>query len=130
LLEIFVHSPLIKFDAEIAQTLLTMIKDPAINNTTLSLIIKLLAQREHFKLLDGIITRRDLLKRLVESIEGRLDNKTFKAFRKSDSLNQWCGEVLSSEPVDDLLHYELAVLSVAGKQKETFGDNLIQIKDQ
>jgi hypothetical protein len=48
--------------------LLDRIKEPTLNNTTLSLIIKLLAQRQHFKLLDGIITRRDLLKRFVEAI--------------------------------------------------------------
>ena len=110
--------------------MLERIKEPTLNNTTLSLIIKLLAQREHFKLLDGIIGRRELLKRLVESIEGRLNNKTFKTFRRSDTLKQWCGEILSSEPVDDVLHYELAVLSVTGKHHSLFGDNLLQIKDQ
>ena len=67
-------------------------------------------------MLDGIVTRRSLLKQFVEGIETRLNNKTFKAFRKSENLKHWCAEVLSSEPVDDLLHYELAVVSVAGKQ--------------
>lgn len=68
LLHIFINSPLIKFDANITQGLLDRIKEPTLDNTTLSLIIKLLAQRQHFKLLDGIITRRDLLKRFVEAI--------------------------------------------------------------
>jgi hypothetical protein len=111
------------------QLLLGELKDPSTNNTTVSLIVKLLAQREHFHLLDGIITRRDLLKQFVEGIETRLNNKTFKTFRKSENLKHWCAEVLSSESVDDLLHYELAVVSVTGKQERIFGDNLIQIKD-
>lgn len=111
------------------QLLLGELKDPSTNNTTVSLIVKLLAQREHFHLLEGIITRRDLLKQFVEGIETRLNNKTFKTFRKSENLKHWCTEVLSSEAVDDLLHYELAVVSVTGKQERLFGDNLIQIKD-
>jgi hypothetical protein len=33
-----------------------------------SLIVKLLAQRDHFRLLDGFITRRELLSSFVQAL--------------------------------------------------------------
>jgi hypothetical protein len=74
LLDAFISCPLIKFNAEIVQVLLSQITDPKLDNSTLSRIIKLLAQREHYQLLQGIITRRELLKKLVGAIEKRLDS--------------------------------------------------------
>lgn len=128
-MEGFINSPLIKFNADIVQLLLTQIADPQLNNSTFSRIVKLLAQREHYQLLQGIITRRELLKKLVEGIESRLDNQTFHTFRRSDVLKFWIGEVWDSEPHDEQLYYELAVLAVAGKQKRAFGDCLLRLKD-
>lgn len=129
LLNTFINSPLIKFNADIVNLLLSQIADPQLNNSTLSRIIKLLAQRDHYHLLQGIITRRELLKKFAEGIEKRLDSQTFKTFRRSDVLKQWLGEVLDSEPHDEQLYYELAVVAVAGKQKHAFGDCLLRIKD-
>lgn len=128
LLEVLIANPLIKFDANITEWLLAQIADPTTINTTLSLIVKLLAQRDHYHLLTGI-TRRELLRRFVQAIEARLDAKTFKVFRRSDSLRHWCTEILASEQLDEHLHYKVAVLSVAGKHETLFGDNLVLLKD-
>ena len=129
LLDAFILSPLIKFNADIVQLLLSQIADPQLYNSIFSRIIKLLAQREHYQLLQGIITRRELLKKFVEGIEKRLDSETFKTFRRSDVLKHWIGEIWDSEPHDEQLYYELAVLAVAGKQKRAFGDSLLRLKD-
>lgn len=44
-------------------------------------------------------------------------------------MKQWLGEVLSSETLDEVLHYEVAVLSVTGKHQDLFGDSLLLLKD-
>jgi hypothetical protein len=58
LLNVFIQSPLIKFNDQILQSLLTTLADINTPNTTASLIVKLLTQRQHYRLFEDIITRR------------------------------------------------------------------------
>ena len=68
LLDIFLVSPLIKFDKQIVDSLINDIKDPSNPQTTFSLLYKVLAQRQAFGLLDGIVTGRELLGHIIESL--------------------------------------------------------------
>ncbi len=68
LLDIFLVSPLIKFDKEIVDSLINDIKDPSNPQTTFSLLYKVLAQRQAFGLFDGIVTGRELLGHIIESL--------------------------------------------------------------
>ena len=68
LMNILINSPLIKFDAEIVGFLLSELKDVNTSSTTFSLIVKLLTQRQHYHLIDEFVTRRDLLKKIVEGL--------------------------------------------------------------
>lgn len=68
LLNIFINSPLIKFNAEIVNLLFDELKDASTSNTTFSLIVKLLTQRQHYRLLEEFVSRRDLLKKIVEGL--------------------------------------------------------------
>lgn len=58
MLGIFMISPLIKFDKEVVDSLISDIKDPSNTQETFSLLYKLLAQRQAFGLLEGIVTGR------------------------------------------------------------------------
>jgi hypothetical protein len=68
LLDILLISPLIKFDKEVTNSLINDIQDPSNPHSTFSLLYKILAQRQAFGLLDGIITGRDLLGHLVVAL--------------------------------------------------------------
>lgn len=68
LLDIFLVSPLIKFDKEIVDGLIDDIKDPSNPQTTFSLLYKVLAQRQAFGLFDGIVTGRELLGHIIEGL--------------------------------------------------------------
>jgi hypothetical protein len=68
LLDIFLVSPLIKFDKEIVDSLTNDIKDPSNPQTTFSLLYKVLAQRQAFGLLDGIVAGRELLGHIIEGL--------------------------------------------------------------
>lgn len=68
LLEIFFVSPLIKFNREVVNSLINDIKDPSISQNNFSLLYKVLAQRQAFGLLEGIVTGRELLGHIVEGL--------------------------------------------------------------
>lgn len=68
LLEIFFISPLIKFNREVFNSLINDIKDPSISQKNFSLLYKVLAQRQAFGLLEGIVTGRELLAHIVEGL--------------------------------------------------------------
>lgn len=69
------------------------------------------------------------MKKFADAVEKRLDNNNFQTFRRSDVLKCWLGEVWNSEPQDEQLFFEIAVVAIAGKQKRAFGDSLIRLTD-
>ena len=68
LLNIFLTSPLIKFDKEVTDSLINDLKDATNPYSTFSILYKVLAQRQAYGLLEGIVTGRKLLGHIVAAL--------------------------------------------------------------
>jgi len=93
LLNIFLISPLIKFDKEITDSLISDIKDPSNPQSTFSLLFKVLAQRQAFGLLDGIITGRELLGHFIAAFSKRVEVKQYKPTNRSEYIHEFVTKI-------------------------------------
>lgn len=78
LLNVFLISPLIKFDKEVTDSLISDIKDPSNPQSTFSLLYKVLAQRQAYGLLEGVLTGRELLGHLTTAFSKRVEEKQYR----------------------------------------------------